>query len=242
MNPEHIAIPAITTEQMRQVDQLMEDVYQIELKQMMENAGRHLAALARTRFLQDDPRDRRVLVLAGSGGNGGGGLVAARRLANWGAQVQVFLSKAADEMRGVPARQLRILDKMGIPLHDPADTVSLPEANLILDALIGYSLSGKPRGQAAALIQMANNHSAPILSLDTPSGLDTTSGQAQQPCVRATTTLTLALPKTGLLAQQAKSYVGELFLADISVPPDLYHHLGLEVGPIFAKKEIIPLP
>jgi NAD(P)H-hydrate epimerase len=242
MNPKQIALPAITTEQMRQVDDLMVNFYQIELKQMMENAGRHLAALARARFLQDDPREKQILVLAGSGGNGGGGLVAARRLANWGAQVQVYLTKSSDEMSGVPAHQLRILDRMGIPLHEPTNTASLSDSNLILDALIGYSLSGKPRGQAAALIQMANNHSAPILSLDTPSGLDTTSGQPQQPCIRATATLTLALPKTGLLSHQAKSYVGELFLADISVPPDLYLKLGLEVGPIFAQKEIIPLP
>ena len=42
---------------------------------MMENAGRNLALLARQRFLQDDPRGKRVIVLAGTGGNGGGALV-----------------------------------------------------------------------------------------------------------------------------------------------------------------------
>ena len=86
-------IPAITTEQMREVDRLMVDVFGIELLQMMENAGRHLAALARQRFLGGNPVGKRVVVLVGSGGNGGGGLVAARRLQSWGADVKIYTTK-----------------------------------------------------------------------------------------------------------------------------------------------------
>ena len=78
-----------------------------------------------------------------------------------------------------------------------------------------------------------------MLALDTPSGLDTTTGDAGNPCVRASATLALALPKTGLLAAQAQPYVGELFLADICVPPGLYRRLGIEVGPIFAHDSIV---
>ena len=68
-------VPFITTDQMREVDRLMVEVYGIHLIQMMENAGRNLAHLARTRFLDGEPKDKQVLVLAGTGGNGGGGLV-----------------------------------------------------------------------------------------------------------------------------------------------------------------------
>jgi len=71
-------IPFITTDQMREVDRAMIEDYGISLVQMMENAGRNLAQLARSRFLQGDPTGRRVLVLAGKGGNGGGGMVCAR--------------------------------------------------------------------------------------------------------------------------------------------------------------------
>ena len=73
-------IPYLTTDQMREVDRLMIEVYQIELMQMMENAGRNLAHLARDRFLDGDPQNKYVIVLAGTGGNGGGALVCARRL------------------------------------------------------------------------------------------------------------------------------------------------------------------
>ena len=119
----------------------------------------------------------------------------------------------------------------------------LPEAYLIVDAIIGYSLSGAPRGPAAGLIRSANAHSAPVLSLDVPSGVDTSSGTAHDPSIKATATMTLALPKDGLRAEEARANIGELYLADIGVPPALYSRspLNLEVGPIFAEEEIVRL-
>ncbi|GAB4456843.1 MAG: hypothetical protein OHK0041_21770 [Anaerolineales bacterium] len=233
-------LPTLTTSQMIEVDRAMLEDFHIELLQMMENAGRNLAHLARSRFLGGDPRGKTVVVLAGTGGNGGGGLVAARRLHNWGANVLVALTKPVDELRGVPAHQADILQRMGIPLVDSASLPSTP--SLILDALIGYSLSGSPRGAAATLIEWANRQPAPILALDLPSGLDSTTGQAFAPVIRAAATLTLALPKTGLLQPAAAPYVGELFLADISVPPELYARMGVTVPPLFAESEIILVP
>lgn len=230
-------IPSLTTAQMIEVDRAMMEDYHIELIQMMENAGRALAELAR-RHLRGAVQGHSVVVLCGSGNNGGGGMTAARRLHNWGAQVIVALTKSADDLRGVPAHQADILQRMGIPLLASASL--LPSTcDLILDAIIGYSLSGPPRGTAANLIHWANKQPAPILSLDTPSGLDLTSGIAYDPTIRATATLTLALPKQGLLAPEAKQYVGELYLADISVPPELYAKMGIPVPPLFAESDII---
>lgn len=219
---------------------MIED-FEIDLARMMENAGLALARLARRRFLGGDPRNQVVLILAGTGGNGGGGLVAARRLYNWGADVHVHTTAAAGAFEGVPARQLAILRRVGVPVT--AIEPVLPPADLIIDALIGYSLSGAPRGVAAQLIVAANAHGAPILSLDTPSGVDTTGGQVHTPAIKAAATLTLALPKTGLLAEDAAGAVGELYVADISVPPSLYKRppLNLDVGPIFALDDIIRL-
>lgn len=81
----------------------------------------------------------------------------------------------------------------------------------------------------------------PVLALDVPSGLDATTGVPGSPCVRASATMTLALPKTGLLAPQAQPYVGTLYLADIGVPDVLYRQMGLAVGPIFAQAAVIRL-
>jgi len=101
---------------------------------------------------------------------------------------------------------------------------------------------GAPHGETAILIRWANEQDAPTLSLDTPSGLDTTSGQARPPTTRAAATLMLALPKTGLLTPQAAPYVGELYLADISVPPGLYAAMGISAPPLFVKTDIIRVP
>ena len=236
-------IPVLTRAQMIEVDRAMVADYGILLIQMMEHAGRHLAHLARTRLLDGDPRGRRVIVLAGTGGNGGGALVAARRLHMWGAHVAVALTKEMSALSEVPAHQLAIVLRLGIHVVGADQVARLGPADAVLDGVIGYSLSDPPRGAAAELIRWANAQEAPILSLDTPSGLDAGSGIIYTPAIAATATLTLALPKAGLLTPAAAPYVGELYLADIGVPPQLYagKGLGLAVGPLFAQDEIIRL-
>ena len=209
----------LTTDQMREVDRAMIEDYHILLIQMMENAGRNLAHLARRRFFEGDPRQKQVIVLAGTGGNGGGGLVCARRLHNWGARVTVYKTKSDDRYRGIPAHQLEILRRMKVPVFEAGDLHENSPPDLIVDAVIGYSLSGDPRAEAAALIRWANTQQAPVLSLDAPSGIDTTTGRVHNPSIRAEATMTLALPKEGLRATEVKNAVGELYLADISVPP-----------------------
>src|SRR5262249_32449935 len=207
------AVPALTTEQMREADRVMVEDLHIELGQMMENAGRNLAELAIGRFSPSS-----VTVLAGPGGNGGGGLVAARHLANRGCQVQVVLSEP-DRLTPVPGHQADILTRMGVTIPIRPST-----ADLIIDALLGYSLPRDPAGAAAGLITWANDQAAPILALDAPSGLDLTTGAVGTPAVRAAATLTLALPKVGLLTAPN---AGELYLADISVPPLVYRRMGI---------------
>ena len=235
--------PYLTTDQMIEVDRAMIEDFHIVLMQMMENAGRNLAHLARKRFLGGDPTGKTVVVLAGTGGNGGGALVCARRLHNWGARVQVFLTKPPEAFTPVPAHQLDIIRRMRVPVARADALAQVEGADLIVDGIIGYSLSGAPRGTAADLIRWANAQGTPILALDAPSGVDTTTGTVFTPAIQATATMTLALPKEGLRAPDAEKHVGELYLADISVPPILYAEpaLGIQVGAVFAKDDIIRL-
>jgi NAD(P)H-hydrate epimerase len=235
------SLPYLTTAQMIEVDRAMIEDYKIELIQMMENAGRNLAHLARSRFLAGEPRGKRVIVLAGTGGNGGGALVCARRLHNYGADVNVFITKPAENFTAVPAHQLAILQQMDIPIAQAENLPDIAVPDLIIDGIIGYSLKRTPRGTARQLIRWANRQNGPVLALDAPSGIDTTTGMVFNPAVQATATMTLALPKEGLRAAGVKTQVGELYLADISVPPQLYAEpaLGLDVGPIFAKSDIV---
>src|SRR5262249_34516987 len=110
-----------------------------------------------------------------------------------------------------------------------------------IDALLGFSLAGAPTGETAALIDAANAQSTPILAVDVPSGLDATSGTVSTPTIRATATLTLALPKTGLYLPDARPGIGALVVADIGVPANAYARLGVEVGPIFGAGEFVPV-
>ena len=230
-------LPTVTRAQMEEIDRIMVDELGIELLQMMENAGANLARLARERFAPSH-----VLVAAGTGGNGGGGLVAARHLHNAGIAVTVVTTRPTGAYRGVPAHQLGILDRMGLPLLDsvPIAGPDEPAIDLIIDAVIGYALEGQASGRAAQLIDALDQLGTPILSLDTPSGVDVSTGRALGAHVRATATLTLGLPKTGLVESPT---VGEHYLADISVPADLYAEIGAVAGaavaPIFRDGPIL---
>lgn len=225
---------------MIEVDRLMTDVLEIKLIQMMENAGRNLARLCVQRFIRN-PASKKVVVLAGAGGNGGGAMVAARRLHQWGADVQVLTTKPAAEFSGVPAHQLGILRQLGITVLDkdfPARDIT-PDA--ILDGVIGYSLKGDPRGRAKELIQWTATVQAPILSLDVPSGIDSTEGVIRTPSVIATATMTLAAPKIGLSVAQAQANIGELYVADIGVPDWVYQQIhGLKnMGSVFSTSDVV---
>ena len=239
-----LPIPALTPDQMSRVDRIMADELGVEVLQLMEVAGQAVASWARERFLGGDARGKTVHVLAGRGGNGGDGMVAARFLHGWGVYPAVWLSHDADTLRGAAAHQLRSLLALGLPIYPPAqpgqqDAGRLPDADLIVDALLGFGLSGSPAEPAARLIAAANAHPAPILAVDLPSGLDARTGDPSHPCIRAAATLTLALPKTGLLAAAARPVIGDLAVADIGIPGEVYARLGVRVGPLFAERSIV---
>src|SRR5262249_25985729 len=138
-----------------------------------------------------------------------------------------------DSLTAVPAHQADILARMG------AAMASAPApADLVVDALIGYSLRGDPTGRAAELIAGANQQPAPVLPLDAPRGLDVTPRMPGTPHFGATATLTLALRKVGLIGAPA---VGELYLADISVPAVVYQRLGLTPPHLFRDDVVIRL-
>jgi NAD(P)H-hydrate epimerase len=218
-------IPTVTAEQMAAVDRAMSEQLSIDLRQIMETSGQVVARFARARMLDGVPNGKRVLVFCGSGGNGGDGLVPVKPVAT---------------LTGVAAQQAEIVRRCGLPILDPLPD-RLPDADLIIDGLLGFSLRGAPRGAYATLIEAADRHPAPVLAIDLPSGLDGTTGEPFTPCIRADATLTLGLPKQGLLMPHAAAMVGALTPADVGIPLAAYHAAGLQTPPIFSKVEWIDL-
>jgi NAD(P)H-hydrate epimerase len=229
-------IPSVSKKQMLEVDQLMMEKYQISLPQMMENAGLNLARLSQ-HFCRPGAR---ILVCAGSGGNGGGALSAARRLHNWGYKVEICLN--SQQLTPVPEQQRLILDQQDISfIH--CSSINYKKYALILDGLLGYSVKGEVREPAASLIKDMNASRRKILSLDLPSGMHPDEGLIYEATIRAHATLTLALPKSCFNYPVAHSHVGELYVADISVPVELYKEMGIKIKhkDLFQKSGIVRL-
>jgi len=212
--PDGREVPAVTAAGMREVDRVAVEEFGLALLSMMENAGRALAAHAR------QLADGSVTVLAGGGGNGGGGLAAARHLANRGVPVRVVLDREQRAFEGAPATQLEVHRRAGTPVEVGQD--ALGEPSLVVDALVGYSLDGPLRGTARDLVAEVGSLSAPVLSLDVPSGLDATTGELPGEAVTPDRVVTLALPKTGI------GVADELFLADIGIPPAVFDAAGID--------------
>jgi NAD(P)H-hydrate epimerase len=115
----------------------------------------------------------------------------------------------------------------------------LPTADLLLDGLLGYSARGAPRGLIADLIHAANGSGTPTLAVDIPSGLDPDSGAATDVAIRAMLTVTLALPKKGLLASGARETIGELLLADIGIPHVAFARVGIDTRRLFVDGDLV---
>lgn len=230
-------IPFITAEQMRQVDGFAVE-NGLLVMQMMEHAALHMARHIQNRF----PNVKKILILAGPGHNGGDGIAAARHLKNWGYEPMILLSHPPEKLKEVSRHHLDLIQKMNIRIHqasEPASADMFKECDLIVDALLGYALEGNPREPIATLINQANGSYKPVIAFDNPSGLDVTTGEQASPCIQAESTLTLALPKTGLKDTEV---VGELFLADLGIPKFIYDRLDISIpSSIFFKNSIISL-
>jgi NAD(P)H-hydrate epimerase len=166
-----------------------------------------------------------VVVVCGRGNNGGDGLAAARHLHRWGRLGGVACLEP-DRLSELAAREAAALRALGVEVSSELDFTG---AQLVLDALLGTGLSRPPQGQVAAWIEAVNDSGLRVVSVDVPSGLDSDTGQAEGACVRAAITVTLGLPKAGLLIGDGPAYAGDVWVADIGVPFQAYAELGIEV-------------
>jgi hydroxyethylthiazole kinase-like uncharacterized protein yjeF len=234
-----VRVPAVDRETMLEIDRIAIDRVGLGLPQLMENAGRELAELTR-RALGGSVTHRRVVVLAGTGNNAGGGLVAARRLAGWGADVCVAFARPVLRLRPGPCAQLEPLlaasVRTAVAGHDRSNSDLAGEvlrADATIDALIGNGLRGAPDEVYRRLIGIASLGHGPVISLDLPSGIDASTGARPGAAVVADITLALALPKRGTEIGEGRRLSGIRYLADIGIPRSVFVELGIDV-PSFA--------
>jgi NAD(P)H-hydrate epimerase len=201
----------------------------VPVPQLMENAG--LAVAQEAWLLLGELAERRIVVLAGPGNNGGDGLVAARHLREWGAEVSVYLLTPRDKKDAVFAPLLKAKTAVATAEEDAKDGYKrleelLAGADLVIDALLG---TGRGRPIEGALAEVLDRLRAArgrplaprLLAVDLPSGLDADTGAADPHCVPADATVALGWSKVGLHVMPGSQLAGRVETVDIGIPKEL---------------------
>jgi hydroxyethylthiazole kinase-like uncharacterized protein yjeF len=221
-------LPELTGKQVKALDALTDERFGISVEWLMEAAGWQVA-----RFC-DGP----TAVACGVGNNAGDGLAAARHLHRWGRLASICCVDA-ERLRGAAAKELEALRRLGVEV---SDELVIGEAAVVLDAIFGTGLSRAPEGRFAAWIEAINLSGKKVVAVDIASGLDADDGVAYAPSVRADVTVTLGLPKPGLTRGDGPRASGEIWVADIGVPFEVYEALGIGVPPgLFAASDRVRL-
>jgi NAD(P)H-hydrate epimerase len=190
---------------------------------MMENAGHGLADFVVQKF--KNMKNKKIVVICGTGNNGGDGFVASRHLAGYGAKITVILLGFPSDLRSEEARlNWGIIEKMdsieiifGKELTDEVKN-RIASASIILDSIFGTGIKGEIREPYLSTITAINNSKAYILAVDVPSGFDPNTGQIHESCVRANATVTFHRLKVGLA--KGKKYTGLVHVEWIGIPPE----------------------
>jgi len=209
--------------EMRKMDQSAIETYGIPDEILMENAGLGTYSVLSQ---QVDIKDHRFLVICGGGNNGGDGLMAARKIHSNGGRVRVVLLSDSGKYSGAAETNYKILTRLPVELG-PLESVAslekdLPRYHMIIDAIFGTGLSRPVEGKYREVIELLNRSKIPVFSLDIPSGINGDTGQVMGVAIRAQTTVTFGLPKTGNLLFPGYDRCGKLYVTHISFPPSMY--------------------
>jgi NAD(P)H-hydrate epimerase len=233
-------VKAVTTAQIRQLDQdtIAGGIPGFDL---MGNAGYAVAKTAASYLTAGQT----VLLLAGKGNNGGDAIVAAHHLAAAGCPTTLVLLCSASDLTGDPLAHFQRLAGVHVIQHPSPKQLAAIAADLrpavIVDGLLGTGLTGDVRAPYSDAIEFINQQTgATILAIDIPSGLDGDTGQPHGMAVRADATITMGLPKIGLLQPAALEYVGRIEVANIGFPEALMEQIPSEVE-LLTREDVAPL-
>ena len=221
--------PVLSRDEMRNFDRYATESGRVPALLLMENAGRGAADTIYSRFATS----RRVVVCCGGGNNGGDGFVVARRLMTLGVRVGVLCNAPTNRL----GDDARIMREAYEALGGKTEVLSVgsleallgaraSEECLVVDALLGTGLEREIQSPLREVIESINCSRAPVVSLDTPSGLHADTGAVLGVAVRAAFTVCFGHAKLGLMTPVGLDHTGELVIVDIGVPPALYAQVG----------------
>ena len=211
--------PLPTPQEMGEWDRYSIQEFGLHGELLMENASRELLHFLLNR--QGSVHNRDILLFAGSGNNGGDAFALARHLHNQGANCTVLHSRGQNKYTGETAYHLQLAKKTAVNLlYLPEYNLdSLPQADIIVDGLLGTGFQGELREDYLNWIDKINKFTrAYKLAIDIPSGLNGYTGIPSPNAVRAHATVSLGSPKLGLFMPEASKFIGELHTPGIGIP------------------------
>ena len=211
---------------------------------LMEQAG---LAVAQEVWMQlGSLEDRRIVALVGPGANGGDALVAARHLAEWGAQVRCYALRPRDDDRWRAALEAGAVGG-DVEQDDNFEALDalMHGAETVIDGLLGTGRARPIEGDLAQILERlaaARSRAVPpkLIAVDLPTGVDADSGRADPLTVAADETVTFHAPKVGLYLQPGAAFAGSVQTVEIGIPAGLDDHLGTELLERRAAKALLP--
>ncbi|MFC1845934.1 NAD(P)H-hydrate dehydratase [Chloroflexota bacterium] len=235
----------VTAEQMGNIDRSAADIG-LPTEILMENAGRKVAE--ETRKLIGNIMGKNILVIAGPGNNGGDGLVAARYLNDFGAEVSLYLcSQRSNNDKNLILVQERDISILNVKEDEGFKGLDnkLATSEVVIDAIFGTGRSRAIEGIFKQVLdkiiaEKEKNPSLYIVAVDMPSGMDADTGAVDPSCPQASATITLCYPKPGLYNFPGAEKAGNVIIADIGIPPGLAEDINTELLTDEWVKSILP--
>jgi len=228
----------VTVEEMRALEARADSAYGLTSPILMENAGKSAADILakyirRTRTISG----AEILVLVGPGNNGGDGLVMARRLAQWGADISTYHWK----------EQQLVVHERVIPQEEVESELenAIRQTDYVLDALLGTGRSRPLPDSMRSLLgrvrqERAQRETLRVIAVDLPTGLNADTGEVDPGAIPVDMTITLACPKQGFFFFPGRDYLGELYVGDIGLPPEMERHLQTEMPTAELVRALLP--
>lgn len=202
--------------EMKQFDENTIHNYGISSEVLMERA-----ALGVLQLIEEKPwKDKKILVVCGTGNNGGDGYALARMLFLKGYHVGIYSMGEVSRMTEECRKQKNICDKLQIPFWNSYE--SFGDSNLIIDGLFGIGLKREIQGAYKELLEKLNDMDAIRIAIDIPSGVCADDGMVSGIAFYADYTVTFGYKKIGHTLYPGKEYCGEVILQDIGIiNPDI---------------------
>lgn len=209
----------VTSSEMKEIDKITIENRGVSGIELMEKAGEAVAEFILAKY-----SPHKISIVAGKGNNAGDGFVVARLLSNKAIQVSILFLANKEELTPDALANYNLLPEnvQQIVISDVSDCKTFFEqSDLIVDAILGTGVKGEVKGLFGEVISEIVDSKKPVVSIDIPSGLSGDGEYPSGPIVKANQTVTIGLPKLGMVISSGLDYVGEMSIAKISFPEDL---------------------